>query len=155
MSFADAVSEAADQRAQAERNKKYDGALRQWGDAWPTRDDWRDISFSRCAACGAEIGGSAPDSVHPCECGSWHRVCLACVIHHKLITTPREDYVEAAKWGRLDLCPDAVRVAHEVMGADPVPMLTQEPECPECGPTDWVCAVVKDVCDDCGGDRPE
>ena len=159
MSLTDRLMEAARQYGEAQKNRRYDGALQQWGGAWPTQDEWWAVAESPCVLCsgGVPWTGSAPDGCHPCECGGWHRVCGICVVGHGLIRPPREDFAQAVAWGRLDLCADAVRVAQEVMGQDARPRPRPEPECPECGGEIGASyqggAAV--ACAPCDGDLPE
>lgn len=98
-----------------------------------------------------DICGWGPALFYGCVCGTTHNICWECVKRYSLIDAPPPDPVSRT----LAVCPDTVRVADAVMGKDDVVAVPGEPECPECGPTEWVCAIIKKVCAMCDADYPE
>lgn len=109
--------------------------------------------------CGGSHSGQRGPIFHRpcarCEDPGEHSVCAACVTECGLGKALMEGVgppgTSTMGW---NICPDAERVARELMGEDDSPV-SVEPECPECGPTEWICAMIKNVCAMCGADYPE
>lgn len=87
-----------------------------------------------------------------CPCGEAHTACFACAFKNDLLD-PLGAPVDGVRTFRA--CPAALKVAGEAMGVDLKSDEWDEPECPTCGPTEWVCAMFKRVCAMCDADYPE
>ena len=74
-----------------------------------------------CALCGWDLSQTAtvyPEGTHPCPpCGGWHNLHNACVDKADLVR--RGDDPHLRHYGPLEVCPDALRVALEMMGQEP------------------------------------
>lgn len=89
-----------------------------WKDQWPPMGMLTE-SPRPCAFCGRDLdrtGTVPPEGLHPCPpCGGWHHVHNACVddgdLVRKIPGSP-----DARYYGTLAVCPDALRVAEEMMG---------------------------------------